>query len=159
MKIKESTNAWKVESSTVPVIQIKYFDGEIDKIAKTEKGDWIDLRAAETVEMKAGEFKLIKLGVGMKLPEGYEAHIVPRSSTYKNFGIIQTNHQAVIDESYCGDNDQWLYPAYALRDTIINKNDRICQFRIMRKMPTINIKEVEHLGNIDRGGIGSSGKA
>lgn len=159
MKIKESTNAWKVESSTVPVIQIKYFDGEIDKIAKAEKGDWIDLRAAETVEMKTGEFKLIKLGVGMKLPEGYEAHIVPRSSTYKNFGIIQTNHQAVIDESYCGDNDQWLYPAYALRDTIINKNDRICQFRIMRKMPTINIKEVEHLGNIDRGGIGSSGKA
>lgn len=159
MKIKESTNAWKVESSTIPVIQIKYFDGEIDKIAKTEKGDWIDLRAAETVEMKAGEFKLIKLGVGMKLPEGYEAHIVPRSSTYKNFGIIQTNHQAVIDESYCGDSDQWLYPAYALRDTIINKNDRICQFRIMRKMPTINIKEVEHLGNIDRGGIGSSGKA
>lgn len=159
MKIKESTNAWKMESFTVPVIQIKYFDDEIDKIKKTENGDWIDLRAAETVEMKAGEFKLIKLGVGMKLPEGYEAHIVPRSSTYKNFGIIQTNHQAVIDESYCGDNDQWLYPAYALRDTIINKNDRICQFRIMRKMPAINIKEVEHLGNIDRGGFGSSGKA
>ena len=140
-------------------IKIKYFDKDIDKIEKNHKGDWIDLRSAETVKMKAGEFKLIPLGVGMKLPKGYEAHIVPRSSTYKNFGIIQTNHQAVIDESYCGDNDQWLYPAYALRDTIINKNDRICQFRIVRKMPIIGIKEVEHLGNIDRGGIGSSGKA
>lgn len=71
---------------------------------------------------------------------------------------IQTNYQAVIDESYCGDNDQWLYPAYALRDTDINKNDRICQFRIIKKMPTINIKEVEHIGNINRGGIGSSGR-
>ena len=139
-------------------IKIKYFDKEIDKITKVENGDWIDLRAAETVEMKAGDFKLIPLGVGMILPEGYEAHIVPRSSTYKNFGIIQTNHQAVIDESYCGDNDQWLYPAYALRDTIIYKNDRICQFRIVRKMPAINIEEVEHLTDKDRGGIGSSGR-
>lgn len=138
-------------------IRIKYFTNEIEKVNKIDKGDWIDLRAAQTVELKAGEFKLIPLGVAMQLPEGYEAHVVPRSSTYKNFGIIQTNHQAVIDESYCGDNDQWFYPTYALRDTVINVNDRICQFRIMKKQPSINFEEVEVLGNDDRGGIGSTG--
>ena len=138
-------------------IKIKYLTNEIDKIEKIDKGDWIDLRAAQTVEFKAGEFKLIPLGVAMQLPENHEAHIVPRSSTYKNFGIIQTNHQAVIDETYCGDNDQWFYPAYALRDTVINVNDRICQFRIMEKQPPVNFEEVEFLGNKDRGGIGSTG--
>lgn len=139
------------------LIQIKYFDDEIDKISMIDKGDWIDLRAAKTVELKAGEFALIPLGVGMKLPEGYEANIVPRSSTFKNFGIIQTNHMAVIDESYCGDNDQWFFPAYALRDTVIHKNDRICQFRINEKMPPIHFEIVEKLGDIDRGGCGSTG--
>lgn len=138
-------------------IKIKYFTDKIDKIKIIEKGDWHDLRAAEKVELKSGEFKLIPLGVAMQLPEGYEAHVVPRSSTYKNFGIIQTNHQAVIDESYCGNNDQWFYPAYALRDTVININDRICQFRIMKKQPKINFEEVEELNNEDRGGIGSTG--
>lgn len=138
-------------------IQIKYFTDDIDKVTKIDKGDWIDLRAAEIVEMKQGDFKLIPLGVAMKLPKGYEAHVVPRSSTYKNFGIIQTNHQAVIDESYCGDNDQWFYPAYALRDTVINKNDRICQFRIMKKMEPVNFIEVSELKDKDRGGIGSTG--
>lgn len=140
-------------------IKIKYFTEEIDKLKfiDGEKSDWIDLRVAQTVELKAGEFKLIPLGVAMQLPEGYEAHVVPRSSTYKNFGIIQTNHQAVIDESYCGNNDQWFYPAYALRDTVINVNDRICQFRIMKKQPAINFEVVEVLGNDDRGGIGSTG--
>ena len=137
-------------------IKIKYFT-DIEKIEKIEKGDWIDLRAAEDVTLKAGEFKLIPLGVAMELPAGYEAHMVPRSSTYKKFGIIQTNHQAVIDESYCGDNDQWLYPAYALRDTEIKKNDRICQFRSMEKQPTLDFIEVGVLGNEDRGGIGSTG--
>lgn len=137
-------------------IKIKYF-ADIEKIEKIEKGDWIDLRAAEDTVLKAGEFKLIPLGVAMELPRGYEAHIVPRSSTYKKFGIIQTNHQAVIDESYCGDNDQWLYPAYALRDTEIHKGDRICQFRIMEKQPEITFTEVATLGNEDRGGIGSTG--
>lgn len=137
-------------------IKIKYFT-DIEKIEKIEKGDWIDLRAAEDVELKAGDFKLIPLGVAMELPKGYEAHIVPRSSTYKKFGIIQTNHQAVIDASYCGDNDQWLYPAYALRDAEIHKGDRICQFRIMEKQPEITFTEVETLGNEDRGGIGSTG--
>ena len=138
-------------------IKIKYFDSEIDKIQKIEKGDWIDLRAAETVEMKAGEFRLIKLGVGMKLPDGYEAHIVPRSSTYKNFSIIQTNHCGIVDSSYCGDNDQWCFPAYALKDTIIHKNDRICQFRFVEKQPELAFEEVEHLEDTDRGGFGSTG--
>ena len=147
----------EVINSTTKV-KIKYFTDKIDKINKIDKGDWIDLRAAETVELKAGEFKLIPLGIAMQLPKGYEAHVVPRSSTYKNFGIIQTNHQAVIDESYCGDNDQWFYPAYALRDTVINANDRICQFRIMEKQPSIEFEEVETLGNEDRGGIGSTGR-
>ena len=139
-------------------IKIKYFDKDIDKIEKIEKGDWIDLRAAETVELNKDEFKLIKLGVGMILPEGYEAHIVPRSSTFKNFGIIQTNHCGIVDQSYCGDNDQWMFPAYALRDTTINKNDRICQFRIVEKQPEIQFVEVEHLSDTDRGGFGSTGK-
>ena len=138
-------------------IKIKYFTDKIDKISKIDKGDWIDLRAAETVNLKAGEFKLIPLGVAMQLPEEYEAHMAPRSSTFKNWGIIQTNSVAVIDESYCGDNDQWLYPAYALRDTVINVNDRICQFRIVNKQPLIDFEEVETLGNDDRGGIGSTG--
>src|SRR5574344_16357 len=132
-------------------IKIKYFS-DIEEIKKVDNGDWIDLRSAIDVELKKDEFKLIPLGVGMKLPEGYEAHIVPRSSTYKNFGIIQTNHQAVIDESYSGDNDQWFYPAYALRDTVIHKNDRICQFRIVEKQPNIEFKKVDKLYNKDRGG-------
>lgn len=139
-------------------IKIKYFTDKIDNIQMRYGGDWIDLRAAENVELKAGEFKLISLGIAMQLPTGYEAHVVPRSSTYKNFGIIQTNHQAVIDESYCGDNDQWYYPAYALRDTVIHVNDRICQFRIVKKQPEIQFEVVETLGNKDRGGIGSTGK-
>lgn len=139
-------------------IKIKYHSNEIDKLTYIDgKSDWIDLRAAETVEMKAGEFKLISLGVAMQLPKGYEAHIVPRSSTFKNFGIIQTNHQAVIDNTYCGDDDIWRYPAYALRDTKINVNDRICQFRIVENQPKILFEEVEELGNDNRGGIGSTG--
>lgn len=139
-------------------IKIKYFTDNIEKLTYIGgKSDWIDLRAAEDVSMKAGEFRLIPLGVAMKLPKGYEAHIVPRSSTFKNFGIIQTNHQGVVDESYCGDNDQWFFPAYALRDTQIHTNDRICQFRIMEHQPVICFEETEALGNEDRGGIGSTG--
>mgnify|MGYP003539547012 FL=1 len=137
-------------------IKIKYFS-DIEKIKKVDNSDWIDLRSAIDVELKANEFKLIPLGIGMKLPKGYEAHVVPRSSTFKNFGIIQTNHQGVIDESYCGNNDQWYFPAYALRDTKICKNDRICQFRIMKKQPRIHFDEDEVLDKNDRGGIGSSG--
>lgn len=140
------------------VIRIKYFDNEIDKIKNIEnKSDWYDLRVAETVSLKAGDFKLIPLGVGMILPDGYEANIVPRSSTFKNYGIIQTNSFAVIDNSYSGDNDQWFLPVYATRDIVINKNDRICQFRINKKQPNFDIEEVEHLGTNNRGGFGSTG--
>lgn len=137
-------------------IKIKYF-ADIEPIKMLESGDWIDLRAAEDVFLRKGEFKLIPLGIGMKLPDGYEAHVVPRSSTFKNFGIIQTNHCGVIDNSYSGDNDQWRFPAYALRDTVIHKNDRICQFRIMEKMPRIDFETVEKLDDTDRGGFGSTG--
>mgnify|MGYP000240863333 FL=1 len=138
-------------------IKIKYFDNEIDKIEKISKGDLIDLRAAKDVEMKAGEFKLIPLGVGMKLPEGYKANVYPRSSTYKNFGIILANSVGQIDNSYSGDNDQWHFPAVALRDTVIHKNDRICQFEIQKIQPEIEFEEVEHLDTESRGGIGSTG--
>ena len=139
-------------------ITIKYFTDKIEKLTYIDgKSDWIDLRAAEDVTLKAGEFKLIPLGVAMKLPQGYEAHVVPRSSTFKNFGVIQTNHCGIIDESYCGDNDQWYFPAYALRDTQIHANDRICQFRIMEHQPTIQFEETEKLTGADRGGIGSTG--
>ena len=137
-------------------IKIKYFT-DVEPIAKKNNSDWHDLRAAERVELKQGEFKLIPLGVGMILPDDYEANIVPRSSTFKTTNIIQTKHFAVIDNSYSGDNDQWFYPVYATRDTVIEKNDRICQFRINKKMPDVELVTVEHLNDIDRGGFGSSG--
>lgn len=141
-------------------IKIKYFTDQIEKLTYIAgKSDWIDLRAAADVDLKAGEFKLIPLGVAMELPEGYEAHIVPRSSTYKNFGIVQTNHMGVVDGSYCGDQDQWFMPAYALRDTHIGVNDRICQFRIMENQPRICFEEVTALHHQDRGGYGSTGTA
>ena len=143
----------------MPDIKIKYLSDKIDKLTYIDgKSDWIDLRAAQDIELKAGEFKLIPLGVAMELPSGYEAHIVPRSSTFKNFGVIQTNHMGIVDETYCGDNDQWFFPAYALRDTVIRTNDRICQFRIMEHQPAVTFREAETLGNEDRGGIGSTGK-
>lgn len=139
-------------------IKIKYFTDTINKLEYIDnKSDWIDLRAAQRVEMKTGEFMLIPLGVAMELPEGYEAHIVPRSSTFKNFGIIQTNSMGVIDETYCGDNDQWFFPAYALRDTVIEVNDRICQFRIVEHQPVVDFMVVTSMGNKDRGGHGSTG--
>ena len=139
-------------------IKVKYFT-DIEPLKFIEnKSDWYDLRSAEEVEMKAGDFKLIKLGVAIQLPAGYEAIVAPRSSTFKNYGIIQSNSIGVIDESYCGDNDQWMMPAIALRDTVIHKNDRICQFRIIEHQPTHIITTVEHLDNADRGGIGSTGK-
>ena len=140
-------------------IKIKYFSDKIEKLTYIAgKSDWIDLRAAEDIVMKQGEFKLIPLGIAMELPKGYEAHVVPRSSTYKNFGVIQTNHMGVIDETYCGDNDQWFMPVLAMRDTRIHVNDRICQFRIMEHQPTLHFEECERLEAPDRGGIGSTGK-
>ncbi len=140
-------------------IKIKYLSDRIEKLRYIDgKSDWIDLRAAERVELKAGEFRLIPLGVAMQLPKGYEAHIVPRSSTFKNFGILQTNHCGIVDESYCGDHDQWFFPALAMRDTVIECNDRICQFRIFAHQPALTFTETGSLGNTDRGGIGSTGK-
>lgn len=140
-------------------IKIQYLDDSINRLEYIDgKSDWIDLRAAEDVELKEGEFRLIPLGVAMQLPEGYEAHIIPRSSTYKNFGIIQSNHMGLVDESYCGPNDWWYMPAIALRDTKICKNDRICQFRIEKHQPKLVFDEVNALTGKDRGGIGSTGK-
>lgn len=141
----------------VETIKIKYHN-DIRPLEILDNGDWIDLRAAEDVNLEKGDFRLISLGVSMKLPEGYEAHIVPRSSTFKHWGIIQANHMGVIDNSYCGDNDIWKFPAIATRDSVIYKNDRICQFRIMKKQPCVRFDTVEHLNGPDRGGFGSSGR-
>lgn len=137
-------------------VKVKYFT-DIEPLSITNVGDWVDLRAAEDVSMKAGEFCLIPLGVAMELPENYEAHIVPRSSTYKKWHILQANHMGVIDNSYSGDSDQWMFPAIAMEDTTIHKNDRICQFRIMERQPRLNFVRVEHLTGPDRGGFGSTG--
>ena len=134
------------------------YHADIPPLQKLPQGDWIDLRAAERVEMKAGEYRLISLGVSMKLPAGYEAHILPRSSTFKKWGILLVNSMGVIDESYCGDNDIWYFPALAMRDTVIEKGDRICQFRIMEKMPETAFETVTALAAPDRGGIGSTGE-
>lgn len=156
-KTKErNVNEYIKRMNNMKQIKIKYFT-DIEKVEKISQGDLIDLRAAEDVEIKAGEFKLIPLGVAMELPKGYKANVYPRSSTYKNFGIILANSVGQIDESYKGDNDQWMFPAIAMRDTVIHKNDRICQFEIVRKMPLIEFEEVGTLENEDRGGIGSTG--
>lgn len=139
-------------------IEIKYHDDELVKLDYIDgKSDWIDLRSAEDVVLKKGEFKLISLGVSMKLPKGYEAHIVPRSSTFKNFGIIQVNSVGIVDCSYSGDKDIWKYPVLATRDTEIHKNDRICQFRIVENQPMIIFNEVIKLDDTNRGGFGSTG--
>lgn len=138
-------------------IQIKYFEGA-DKIQKIPQGDWIDLKSRETVILNKGDFRLINLGVAMQLPQGFEAHIAPRSSTFKNWGIIQVNSVGVVDESYCGDDDEWKMPVYATRDTTIEKGDRICQFRIVEKQPIVEFNVVNHLNNENRGGFGSSGR-
>ena len=144
---------------SVETIRVKYLSEDIEQLRYIDgKSDWIDLRCAERIFLKAGDFKLIPLGIAMELPKGYEAVIVPRSSTFKNFGIIQTNHMGIVDETYCGDDDQWYFPAYALRDTTIEVNDRICQFRIQRHQPELTFESVESLGNVNRGGIGSTGK-
>lgn len=139
-------------------IKIKYHDKNMEKLEFIDnKSDWIDLRAAETVTLGKGEFKTISLGISVQLPEGYEAHLAPRSSTFKNFGLIQTNGVGVIDESYCGDDDLWMMPVIAVKDTKVEKGDRICQFRILEKMKNITIKEVDSLNNANRDGFGSTG--
>ena len=139
-------------------IKVKYFDKEITKLEKITKGDLIDLRVSETVELKQGEYRLLPLGIGMKLPQGYEAHVYPRSSTPSKFGIMLANSVGIIDESYCGNNDMWYAPVIAIRDTKIEKDSRICQFRIVEHQPVFEFEEVEELEDEDRGGIGSTGE-
>ncbi|MBQ2577639.1 MAG: deoxyuridine 5'-triphosphate nucleotidohydrolase [Lachnospiraceae bacterium] len=140
-------------------IRIKYHSKEIDHLEYIDgKSDWIDLRAAKDYDLKQGEFALIDLGISVELPRGYEMIIAPRSSTFKNFGLIQTNSIGVVDESYCGDDDVIMMPALAMRDTKISVGDRVCQFRILRHQPTVVFEEVETLGNKTRGGFGSTGK-
>lgn len=131
--------------------------GDVHMPERIKVGDWIDLCNAEDVSINTFECKPIPLGVCMKLPEGYEAHLLPRGSTYKNFGIIQANSMGIIDESYCGDNDQWFMPAIALRGTFIPKGSRICQFRIMPKMEKVKFVETFQMLDKDRGGYGSTG--
>lgn len=138
-------------------IKIKYLR-DIDEIKVAKNGDWIDLRAAETVELKAGEYAMIPLGIAMELPAGYEAFVAPRSSTFRKYGVILVNSIGIIDESYRGDGDEWNFLAFAVRDTIIPKNERICQFRIIEHQPPVTFEIVETLGNPDRGGIGSTGR-
>ena len=139
------------------IIKIKYLK-DIQKIERFNVGDWIDLRSAEDISMKAGEYRMIPLGVAMELPEGYEALVAPRSSTFRKYGILLANSVGIIDEAYKGENDEWHFLAYATKDTKIRKNERICQFRIIQHQPLIHLQEVESLGNADRGGIGSTGR-
>lgn len=148
---------FNTEKTDMLQIKIKYHNDQPNLCFVENKSDWIDLRAAETVEMQKGDFKLISLGVSMKLPDGYEAHVVPRSSTFKKWGVIQANHMGIIDNSYSGTNDIWRFPALAMRDTTIYEGDRICQFRIMKKQPEIQLIEVNELDSEDRGGFGSTG--
>lgn len=138
-------------------VKIKYLRS-IHPINRIYIGDWIDLRAAVDVDMKPGEFKLIPLGVAMELPKGYEALVAPRSSTFKKYGILLANSIGIIDESYKGDNDEWHFPALAYNEVHIPKNERICQFRIIKHQPPVKLVQVEHLNNDDRGGIGSTGR-
>lgn len=139
-------------------IKILYHSTDIDHLTYVDgKSDWIDLRSAKEYSFRAGDFVLIDLGISVKLPEGYEMHIAPRSSTFKNYGLLQTNGVGIVDESYCGDGDVLKMPVYATRDTIVHVNDRICQFRIQKHQPKINFEEVETLGGKDRGGFGSTG--
>lgn len=139
------------------IIKIKYLR-DIQKIERFNVGDWIDLRCAEDVEMKAGEFRMIPLGVAMELPHGFEALVAPRSSTFKKYGLLLANSIGIIDESYKGDNDEWNFLAYATKDIKVHKNERICQFRIIEHQPLIHLCEVDSLGNEDRGGFGSTGR-
>jgi dUTP pyrophosphatase len=152
-------------------IKIKYFDKSMPKLTVTEKGDWVDLRIAEAevngepvlydengeLSYKAGDVVKFNLGVAMQLPNNAEAHVLPRSSTFKHYGLILVNSVGMIDNCYCGDDDQWIGMFYALKDGKVAKYDRLLQFRIMLKMPPVLFQEVEKLGNPNRGGIGSTG--
>jgi len=138
-------------------IKIKYHDPELPKLHAIDNGDWIDMYASENVTMNPGDFHIIQLGVSMKLPDGYEAHLAPRSSTFKKWGILMVNSVGVVDNSYCGEGDVWGFAALAVRPTTIHKGDRIAQFRILKKMGPIDFLEVDHMTDNDRGGFGSTG--
>lgn len=137
-------------------IDVKYLP-KAHHLESVEWGSWIDLYTYEEVILKQGDQKYINLGVAMKLPEGYEAIMAPRSSTFKNWGILQSNGIGVIDSTYCGDNDIWMFPAYATKNITIPAGTRICQFRIQQEQPSIEFNVVESLGTENRGGLGSSG--
>ena len=147
----------QIEQSAKQTIPISLKDGT-PLPYQAKGGDWIDLCTKEDVILKAGEFKLIDLGVAMKLPKGYEALVVPRSSTFIKYGIIQTNCIGIIDETYCGNHDVWKFPALALRDTEIKSCTRIAQFRIIKHQPDIRFFELENLPDKNRGGFGSTGE-
>lgn len=132
-----------------------YFNSVLPK--KYAYGDWIYLRAGKTMHIKKGEYVKIPLGVAMKLPRGYEAHVLPRSSTFINYHILMTNSMVIIDKSYCDRNDEWCFPAYAVENTVITRGDRIAQFRIVKNQPEVELVEVEYLTEPDRNGFGSSG--
>lgn len=138
-------------------LRVKYH-ADIDEIKAAHEGEWIDLRCAENTEMRFCEYRTIPLGVSIELPKGYEAIIIPRSSTFKKYGILLANSVGLIDNAYCGDNDIWQFPAICLRNTtFIPKNERICQFRIQKIQPELEVETVSVLGNADRGGLGSTG--
>ena len=140
-------------------IRIKYFSDAVPPLCQVDgKSDWIDLYAAETITLRDGESALIPLGVAMALPEGYEAHVAPRSSTFKTYGLLQSNGVGVVDWSYRGDEDQWKMPVYATRDVTVEAGSRICQFRIVRNQPPISFQVCEHLDGPSRGGFGSTGR-
>ena len=139
-------------------IRVKYLVDGLEELRCVPGSDWVDLRCAEDVTLKAGEFRLIPLGIAVALPEGYEAHVVPRSSTFKNYGLLQANSMGVVDGSYRGDGDQWRWPAYATRDVVIEKNTRLCQFRVVENQPPLTFTRVDRLDAPDRGGFGSTGK-
>lgn len=147
----------KIKEDEPLEVKIKYLR-DIYEIKIIKKGNWIDLRAGENIALKKHEYCEIPLGIAMQIPEGYEAYIIPRSSSYKKYFIIQTNSKGLIDTTYCGDDDEWKLPVYAMEDTIINKNERICQFRIAKTMPKISLNKVDVLGNKNRDGIGSTGR-
>lgn len=138
------------------VIRIKYH-ADIDHIRQTDGSDWIDLRSADDVLLQAGQYRRISLGISVQLPAGYEAHILPRSSTFEKYGVLLVNGMGIIDNSYCGDSDIWQFPVYATRDVFIPKNARICQFRIVHNQPNLAILTVEEMENADRNGFGSTG--
>lgn len=137
-------------------LKVKYLR-DIEPIQLITQGDWIDLRCAERTVLRKGDYKQIPLGIAMQLPKGYEAIVAPRSSTFRRYKVFMGNNLGIIDESYCGDGDEWCFPAYATRDTIIEKNERICQFRIIEHQPAVELIRVDTLGNADRGGVGSTG--